>query len=149
MAFLPAISAACMVAASRRHRPFLLPGGGISAAASSRRSECWWMRGRRLLQATNALVSLLYIQPYHSILTATLAPGESSTMFPGRLLSLHCAYRYLVVGRMLCVCEYGCGNVNLAVSSGAEGCVAERHAESVKCTRTVGEPSRGRAGVSR
>jgi hypothetical protein len=37
------------------------------------------------------------------ILTATLAPGESSTMIPGRLLSLHCAYRYLIVGRMLCV----------------------------------------------
>jgi hypothetical protein len=37
------------------------------------------------------------------ILTVTLAPGESSTMFPCRLSSLHCAYRYLDVGRMLCV----------------------------------------------
>jgi hypothetical protein len=47
--------------------------------------------------------------PY--VLTATLAPGESSTMVPCRLLSLHCAYHYLIVERMLCVWEYKGGNV--------------------------------------
>jgi hypothetical protein len=77
------------------------------------------------------------------ILTATLAPAESSPMLLCRLLSLRCAYCYLGVGRMLCVCGYGCGNVYLAVTSSAGVGVAKRHAESVKFTRRLGRPSRG------
>ena len=80
------------------------------------------------------------------ILTATLAPGESSTMFPCRLSSLHCAYRYLVVGRMLCVgCVCKVGNVYSSVLDSAGVGVAKRHAESVKCTRRLGKTSRRRA----